>query len=240
MSPPTVLPVVEVSPGIHLFERHDATGWGLNVITVKLPAGGTLVYSPSWLDDRTFDRIGEMGAPSILCAPNHFHHLALARYRTRWPDAIAVASVGALPRLAAKGHAGLRPVEDVATALPAGARWHAPEGTRTGEVWLSVPHAQGTTLLVCDAFFNVLRRTTGFTGFMLRRLRVVPGLRISTTYQMLGVSDVARCRASSLAIVRSIAPTEVAFCHGEVLRGADCGDRLTEAIEARWPVASRA
>ena len=231
----TVLPTVEVAPGVHVLERFEETGWGWNVVTVQLPSGGTLVYSPAWLDEQTLERVAELGTPRVLCAPNHFHHLTLERFRDRWPAAVTVASRPALRRLEARAGPGIRPIEDVAAELPAGARWHLPGGTKTGEVWLSLPQPGGVTLLVCDAFFNITRPTAGFTGFALRRLQVVPGLRISHTYRLRAVSDVAACRASSLSIVNELAPTGVVFSHGETLRGADCAARLRGAIEARWP-----
>ena len=235
MSRATALPPVDVAPGISYLERYDDSGWGWNIIVVQLPGGGTLVHSPSWLDDRTLERVAELGTPRILFAPNHFHFATLHRFQARWPEALAVASPRALPRLAKKGVRGLVPIDAARPLLPTGAEFHQPDGTKTGETWLSLPRAGGTTLLVCDAFFNVVRPTSGAFGLVLRALKVVPGLRISTTYRMLGVSDVAVCRASTISLVRAIAPTEVAFSHGEMLRGPDCGDRLVGAVEARWP-----
>ena len=235
MAKPTIIPPVEVAPGIHLLERQEESGWGWNLVVVALPGGGTLVHSPSWLDEQTLERVAALGTPRVLVAPNHFHFLTLPRFQARWPDALAVASERATPRLSRKGIRNLRPLAEALPLLPAGSRFVEPAGTRTGEAWLVVPREQGTTLLVGDAFFNLSRPTRGGLGFLLRALKVVPGLRISTTYRLLGVSDLPACRASTIDLVTAVAPTEVCFSHGDVLRGPDCGGRLAAAVAARWP-----
>ncbi len=42
---------------VHRFEKVVKSGWSLNMHVVPLPDGGTLVYSPTWLGDETFERI---------------------------------------------------------------------------------------------------------------------------------------------------------------------------------------
>ena len=94
------------------------------MFAIPLPDGGVLIHSPTWLgDDSTFSRIEAVGTPRVLFAPNHFHHLSLARFRDRYPQALAVATWTALTRLQAKGHEGLSDVTAAAPLLPAGARF---------------------------------------------------------------------------------------------------------------------
>ena len=45
--------VKQVDPGVNVLERVTTGGWCWNVVTVALPGGGTLVYSASWLDEKT-------------------------------------------------------------------------------------------------------------------------------------------------------------------------------------------
>src|SRR5215470_6123036 len=120
------------------------------MFVVPLRDGGTLIYSPTWLgDDTTFARVETLGTPRVLLAPNHFHHLSLARFRARYPEAVAVAAKSALPRLEAKGHRGLRDVMEVEGLLASGSRVLCPEGLRCGETWLSLADERGQrTLLV--------------------------------------------------------------------------------------------
>jgi hypothetical protein len=154
--------------GIVVLEKRLPDGWGLNMVLVPLADRRLLVHSPTWIGDDTFDRVADHGDPAILFAPNHYHHLSMARFRARWPKAAAVASETALPRLRAKGHEGLMPIEAVANLLPAGARWLPCAGTRAGEAFLSIDDGGARTWIVSDAFFNVERPVTGVTGLALR------------------------------------------------------------------------
>jgi len=232
---PKVSPAVEVSPGVHVLTQAPRSGFGWNVVVVQLPAGGTLIYNPAWLDDDTFKRIDALGEPKVLCAPNNFHHLSLSKFRARYPQAIAVAASNALPRLAQQGHAGLQPVEAVNALLPPGSQWHHCEGVKTGEVWLSMPKQNGRALLVADAFFHFVEPLKGFAGWVLKRLKVWPGLRVSTTYQFLAVRSVPAYRAWVLGELAKISATTLAVSHGAALTAPDLSAQLVRAIETRWP-----
>lgn len=198
---------------------------------VRLAGGGVLVHSPTWLGEDTFERVSAIGEPRVLFAPNHFHHLSLQRFRERWPDAVAVASEAALPRLRDKGHEGLGGLESASALLPPGATWLRCEGTKSGEAWLSVPRGAGRAWIVCDAFFHVTRPLSGMTGLALRALAVAPGLRVSRTFRWLAVRDRAAYRAWALEKIAREAPSELHVSHGETLAAADLPARLTEAIE---------
>ncbi len=225
----------DITPGVTVLERRAASGWAWNLGIVALPGGGTAVYSPSWLDDATLDRVASVGEPRVLIAPNAYHHVTLPRFQERFPRALVVASAEARPALAKKGRKNLVDLDEALPLLPTGSQWYRCEATKTGEAWLVVPHAAGRTLFVCDAFFNLTHPTSGFVGWVLRRLKVAPGLRISTTYQMLAVKHVGAYVTWAKTALAAIAPTEVVFSHGETIKGPDCGARLLAAIDARWP-----
>lgn len=226
---------LEVAPGLHVITRTPPHGFGWNVIVLQLPAGGTLVYSPSWLDETTFERIEALGEPKVLCAPNAFHNVSLAKFRARYPAAKAVAATAAMGHLTKQGHSGLLPVESVNELLPPGAQWHHCEGTKTGEVWLSVPQQTGRALLIGDAFFHFDRPLSGFVGWLLKRLKVWPGLKVSTTYQFLAVRNVRAYRAWVLGELAKIAPTTLVPSHGAALTAPDLTQQLVRAVEVRWP-----
>jgi hypothetical protein len=217
------------------FERAGRSGWPINMFVLPLRGGGTLVHSPTWLgDDSTFARVEREGVPRVLFAPNYFHHLSLARFRARYPDAIAAAGRSALPRLAAKGHRGLRDIAELADLLPEGTRLLPCEGLRTGESWLSFEdHCGQRTLLVSDAFFHVERPVTGFAGFFLRRMATLPGLRIGDTFRWMAIRDRSTYRRWAIDTVAREAPRRLVVSHGEDLAGDDLVDRLVAVLEAR-------
>jgi hypothetical protein len=216
--------MIDLGPAV-VIEKVVPSGWSLNMVLVRLGDGRVLVHSPTWHDDPAL--VEASGRPAALFAPNHFHHLGLKRFRAQWPDAIGVASDGARPRLAQKGHA-LEPL--AAAPLPAGARWLEPPGLKNGEAWLAL--ADGTWI-VCDAFFHCNRPVTGLTGFVLRRTRTVPGLCVGQTFRWLGVRDRRAYREWLLDTLRATPPRRVIPSHGEILDGDDVPDRLRAVAEAR-------
>jgi hypothetical protein len=217
------------------FERLDRSGWPTNMFAIPLPDGGALIHSPTWLgDDRTFARIEAVGTPRVLFAPNHFHHLSLARFRARYPQALAVATRTAMARLNAKGHRGLSELAAAAPLLPPGAHFLSCEGLRSGEAWLSLVGDRGQrTLLVGDAFFHVGRPVTGFAGFFLRRLGTLPGLRIGDTFRWLAVRDRAAYRRWVRDVLSREAPRRLAVSHGEILEADNLVDRLVTLADQR-------
>lgn len=221
------VPLTPKATEVSVFELVKPSGWSLNMIAAKLPGGALLLYSPTWMGEGTFEAVAALGEPTVLVAPNHFHHMSLRRFRDKFPKAIAVCSKDARPRLERQGHEGLRPIEDAASLLGNGMKLLPCAGTKTGETWLSVPTAEGRALVVCDAFFHVTRPVTGLMGFATRMLRVTPGFQISRTYTMLGVKDVAGYKKSANEILDGEDPSFLVPSHGEVM-GVVGGERPKE------------
>ncbi len=217
--------------GVTRFERRRASGWRNVMHVVELGGGELLIYSPTHIDDATYEQIERLGRVRWLVAPNHFHHLGLARYRARFPDALAVASSQALRRLASKGHLGLRSAEEV--ELPPAARFLVLPHTKNGETWLSLASDSGRMWLVCDGFFHEPRPVTGVEGFVLRALKIAPGLCIGATFTQLCVADRGRYRDAVLDLLAKERPSGVYFSHGEPLSD-DVTARLTTLLVQRF------
>ncbi|MEW5849163.1 MAG: hypothetical protein AB2A00_10120 [Myxococcota bacterium] len=208
--------------------RVRPSGWrvGMQLIPVE---GGVLIHSPTWLGEDTFPRVAAVGQPVAMLAPNHFHHLSLPRFRERWPGIPVVAAAEALPRLRRKGHP-VQPVESLGTSLGSHVAFHPCAGVRTGETWVSHRSASGTTLVVCDAFFNVPGPLTGVEGWLLRVTRTGPGLRLGRTFQWAALRDPHVYAQWVRATLEVVQPDCVHFSHGEPIRGPDCTARLLAAL----------
>jgi len=165
----------------------------------------------------------------VLFAPNNVHHMSLERFRARWPQAMACASKGALPRLSKHGHSGLRDAAE--TPLPDGARLLAAEGVDNGETILSI----GGEWIFCDAFINFQRRITGFPGFALRRLKIGHGLGIGGLFKMFVVKDRTAYKRWLFAELDRAPPTTVHFSHGAPIGGPDVAARLKNLAKERLP-----
>jgi hypothetical protein len=225
MSPEPAAPVVRMSRPVN-------GGWDLGMTLVRLDDGGLLVHSPTWLGDGTFERVLEVGEPRVLFAPNHHHHLSLARFHERWPAARVVASHVALGRLRRHGHAYAE-VLDARVVLPAGGRVLECEGTKAGEAFVSLDGPRGRTWIVCDAFFHVTRPVTGAAGTFLRVTKATPGLAIGQTFLWLALKDRKKYRAWVLDAIERERPTTMWVSHGETLEGDDLPERLAELVRAR-------
>lgn len=199
-----------------------------------------VVLSPTKPDPADFQRIEAFGPVRALVAPNHFHHLTLPNYRTRFPSAIVAASRTAIPRLTKQGHAGLVELSAIEPLLPEGAHWLEPEGTRSGEAWLSYVDGGRRTWLTGDAFMNVERPVTGLTGLFLQLIHVAPGFRIPRSFIGLAVRDGRRYRDWALAALEREQPTKLRVAHGGVVTGDDLPARLSELVVRAFPVAKRA
>lgn len=224
---------IHVDDGIVRFRRIEPSGWELGMMVVSLPDGGTLVHSPTWLGDGTFEAIEKIGTPRVLFAPNHYHHLSLVRYRERFPEALATAADAALPRLRKKGHAGLVSLADTAKLLPHGARYLVPSGLRNGEAWLSLPAKDGRAWLVCDAFFHVTGKVRGPVGWALRATATVGGLRLGETFRWLAIADRRVYRDWALCRLAEEEPSVLVVSHGDPLVDHNLADRLASVMHAR-------
>jgi hypothetical protein len=212
--------VQEVLPGVHLIPRLEPSGWCLNTILVATE-GGLIVYSPTRnLGDSVHAQIAELGAPRWLVAPNHFHHLGITEWRTRYPQTMVLAGSGALPRLAKKYPAlELRAIGTVEAIDSL-----EPEGTKNGEVWV---RAHGAWL-VGDAFLNVAGPVSGVTGFVLKLTGTAPGFCISRLWGALHLADRAKYRSWLFAELDRAPPTWLVPSHGEPISSPELARQLRE------------
>jgi len=203
---------------------------------VRLTEENLLLYSPVFDGDALFEELDALGSPSLILAPNHYHHLALPRYLKRYPHAVPVASPGAIPRLKKQGHPYIRDFHELLSKLPPDVELVENPESKTGEVWVSVQESSGErTWIVCDAFFNVTQPMGGAFGKVLNLLQIQPGLRISRLFRALGVKNVKTYREWLLARIETDQPRRVVVGHGDILDGADVPHHLKQAVLQRWP-----
>jgi hypothetical protein len=213
--------------------RTQKNGWELGMHLVRLPDGGVLVHSPTWLGDDTFDRIEAVGPPRVLLAPNFFHHMSLGRFRERYPTARVVAGERAIPRLTKKGHADVSPVSAAAHLLPKGAHFLECDGVKSGETLVSVETSRGRAWITCDGFFNVQAHVTGFMGAVLRGLKTTPNFCIGSTFLWLALDDKRAYRRFLTEALAREPPRTLYFSHGSPLEAEDLPARIEALAEAR-------
>ncbi len=215
-------------------EKRDAAGWSLRTIALPLASRKLLVASPiRGLPEAAFEGLAALGEPAALLAPNHFHHLGLAQWRSRFPKVRVVASTAALPRLRTKSPVPFEPFEAIANDLPGHVRFLMPEGLKNGEVWLRLQGLRTVTWVVSDAFFHVVERPAGLEGLVLRALGVAPGLRIGWTFKRWGVRDPSAYRSWLLRRIDADQPAGLVVGHGAALFDPALPDRLRKLAAER-------
>ena len=65
---------------------------------VRLPSGKLWIWSPIALDEELATALAQLGEVAHLVEPNLLHHLALAAWQERWPEARAYAPPGLAKR----------------------------------------------------------------------------------------------------------------------------------------------
>ncbi len=216
------------------FEKASGNGWTVNMHAVEVGGGDLAVYSPTWLGQGTFERLDAIGRPTVLIAPNHYHHLSLQKFRERYPEATAVAGTRAMPRLAKKGHRGLRAAADLSGALPERVRIIECPATKSGELWVEIDDNGQTSWLVGDAFFNAPGPVTGLAGLFLRATQSAPGLCIGRQFPWFVLEDTQTYADWLGRQLRQRPPAQLFPSHGVPLQGAGVQTQLKEVVEGRF------
>ena len=81
----------EFGPSIYIAEGPTVSFYGFpyptRMAVVRLSTGGVWVWSPVALTDELVDSVNAIGPVSHIVSPNKIHHLFLAEWGDRWPDA---------------------------------------------------------------------------------------------------------------------------------------------------------
>lgn len=215
--------------------EYPVEGFGKSRCTaLRLVDGGVLVVSPgATLDEFTLLELNELGRPSVLLAPNGFHHLGIPSWRERYPWLAVVASARTRGELACRGIWQVEPLEHLAGLLPPGAEVLQPPGLRTGEAWLRVATERGVAWIVGDALFNLTMPPRGVRGALLRRAGLDVGLRMTPLFRLAAVRDKALLGSWWMLHVEADRPRLLLPAHGDVYVGDDLTDRLREIARDR-------
>ena len=181
----------------------------LRCTALRLRDGSVCLYSPVLgLGEEAETSLAALGEVAYLLAPNHYHHKGLPEYARAFPKAKIVCSDGARPRLEKQTgltFEGLKGLEDL---LPDGCAIAAPDGLKTGEVWLVFKTGRERLWIVCDSFKGP-KGGVGHVGGTVEMLGAFPtfGIKDKDAY--------ALWLEGRIAVDE---PTMIAPCHGSLVR----------------------
>lgn len=174
--------LVEFGPSIYVADGPIVSFYGFpyptRMAVVRLSGGGVWVWSPVALTDELVDSVNTVGPVQHIVSPNKIHHLFLAEWADRWPEARVYAPPGLQKR-----RPDLR-FDTELSEMPDPA-WAADidqvifRGSLAMEE-VSFFHIASRTAIVCDLIQRHPEATmTGWKG-MLMRLDSLVGERGST------------------------------------------------------------
>jgi len=187
---------VELEPGVWRLERRLRMPGGL-VLPIataifRLPSGKLFLHSPGTLDAAALASLRALGEPSVVLAPNAFHHIFVDEYRRAFPDVRIFYAPGLPARVPS-----LPPGEEVSAEAPAA--WEsvveplvfAPVASFREVVILHRPSA---TIVFTDLAFNMRRHPNAFDRIGWRLFGVPATFGVSRTARLTLLRDARAAR----------------------------------------------
>lgn len=206
-------------------------GWSTRTTAIRLTDDSLALISPT---RGLQDQVEALGTPSFLVAPNHFHHMGIASYLEKWPDAKAITSAGALPRLEKKSDIpSFGNLDALREVLPSGVTILEAPCLKNGEIMLRAETETGIIWSVSDAFFALAEHPTGFMGLVTRATGTSKGLRIGKTFTTLAITDRKVYGAWLREQLETDKPTILIPGHGEIISGPDLYGQIDGLLRSR-------
>ncbi|MDB5829882.1 MAG: hypothetical protein JWQ73_4102 [Variovorax sp.] len=180
---------------------------------IKLRDGGLVIWSAIALDEATMSQVESIGAPRYLVVPSDHHRLDAAAWKARYPELQVVTPAGSREKTAE-----VVPVDATTVDFgDPGVRFLSVPGTREEEAALVVRRPGGTTLVLNDIVGNI-RHSSGFGGWVLRRMGLAGDeAQIPTAVSLLIVKDKADLSAQLVAWADLEQLKRIVVSHGDII-----------------------
>jgi hypothetical protein len=194
---------------------------------VRLDDGRLLFYSPIALDEASMREIEAWGRPAFLVVPNRGHRLDAPAYKKRYPELSVLAPKGAVP--------GVEQVVEVNSTFDdfpetGGVRFERLAGVKNDEEGVMfVRSADGVTVVLNDAMFNMQLPQQFFSRQIVRVLGSAPGPRVSRLVKLLFIDDKPAFRRALEQLAQTPQLVRVIVAHDSVASGDDARAALQKA-----------
>lgn len=221
---------IDENAGLWSVALRKDSGWNVRTTVLRLNDDSLALISPT---QGLQEEIAKLGTPSILLAPNYFHHMGVSGFMEKWPEAKAIASEGAIPRLKKKSDVeSFGELQLLREKLPGHAQLLEAPGLKNGEVMLRVETDKGIAWAVSDAFFNMADHVSGMMGVVVRLTGTSKGLRIGKTFTKLAVADRTLYGDWMRKQLEADKPSILIPGHGEVL-SENATEKIDELLRTR-------
>jgi hypothetical protein len=192
----------------------------------RLPDGGLVIHNGIALEEAAMREIEAWGTPRYLVVPNGGHRLDAPAYKQRYPALSVLAPKGSRAR-----------VEEVVAVDGSYEDFPANEtvwfqtlaGVAEAEGVMFVRSADGVTVVLNDAVFNMDRKRDPLGFLFTTLLGSAPGPRVSRLAKLLFIKDRKALRADleRLALMPDL--TRLIVAHEKVATGREAAEALQRA-----------
>jgi hypothetical protein len=192
----------------------------------RLGDGRLVIHNGIALGEIQMRQIEAWGTPAFLIVPNGMHRQDAAAYKRRYPDLTVLAPRGARAKVADRVA-----VDGVLEEFPADdtVRFEPLAGVGDAEGTMLVRSADGTTVVLTDAMFNMDRKRDVLGFLFTTVMGSAPGPRVSRLAKLLLVKDRKALRHDLERYAAIPDLVRVVVAHEKIASGAEARAALLEA-----------
>ena len=227
--------VIDRAAGVltHTYEfTNNATA---TTFVARMGDGKLMVVSPcTGLDPELATELETFGTVGAIVANNGYHHMGLAEWQQRFPEADVYAPERAIDRIAKKSPAAgaLRPLEQLDTGADVGVREAA--DSKCGESWYWARTEEGYAWYTSDVLINLPHLPPNpLAKLLFWATKSAPGFRVFSLGLSMLVRDKKATLRSFLDDVEAHPPSVLIPAHGERLDHGSIAEDTRAIIKAK-------
>lgn len=206
-----------------------------NCFTARMPGGGLMIISPpSRVSDEVMADLEPFGAVEAIVANNGFHHLGIAKWRARHPNARCFAAPGAIERIAKKNaDAGaLEPLSALTPLLGSDVAVVETPSSKCGETWAWAKIDGGYAWYASDILANMELPKAFIVRTLFKLSKSAPGYRVFKLAVKFIIKDKRATFSRLREDLEAHPPTVMVPAHGEIVTGDSLAADTLRLVEA--------
>ncbi len=225
---------IDTEAGVWVWQ-YRFPGGPVTGVLVRLVGGQLMIVSPPCgMTEAGFKQIEHDGTVTAIVAPCGFHHLGIAEWRARFPDARVFAHPLTTKRIKKKGNvdtSDFASLEDLMPMLPDHVWVATPPGMKIPDTMVRIHTAAGPIWCCNDMVFNLKKAPGNFLiRMMFRRTKTVPGFAVGRLPARLMVKDKAAFRDWWVSELEQHPPRAVIPGHGTPILIPDEAAKLATMV----------
>jgi hypothetical protein len=198
------------------------------MVIARLPDARLVIHNAIALEPGAMQEIERWGKPAFLIVPSGIHRLDAPAYKARYPELRVFC-----PHGARKAVSEVLPVDGSFADFPGddSVRLEMLQGMAGAEGAMIVRSADGVTLVLNDAMFNMDRKRDPLGFLFTTLLGSAPGPRVSRLAKLALIKDKRALRADFARYAELPDLTRVIVAHEKVASGADAKRALHAAMQ---------